>query len=123
MNSYTTPVVASLLGIVITGIFGIRLVVELGVSNMLIYISYIGLAVFILLIPISVKGIRWGFLINILMAGIVLTVNTITAAHMNIVFSLDPVYNAVILIIGSYVLQPILLISSLRAFRFYRNNK
>lgn len=123
MNSYTTPVVASLLGIVITGIFGIRLVVELGVSNMLIYISYIGLAVFILLIPISVKGIRWGFLVNILMAGIVLTVNTITAAHMNIVFSLDPVYNAVILIIGSYVLQPILLISSLRAFRFYRNNK
>ena len=123
MNSYTTPVVASLLGIVITGIFGIRLVVELGVSNMLIYISYIGLAVFILLIPISVKGIRWGFLVNILMAGIVLTVNTITAAHMNIVFSLDPVYNAVILIIGSYVLHPILLISSLRAFRFYRNNK
>ena len=122
MKSYNTPVVVTLVAIIITGILGIRLITEIGVPQILIFTSYIILAAFIVMIPLSIRRIRLGSILNIILALIVIAAASSSPAHLNAIQSLSPLIDALILIAGAYVLQPILILLSARAFRSIRSN-
>ena len=121
MDRYRTPVVVTLIAILIVGGLGIRLITAIGVPQILIYISYIALVVYLLMIPLAIRGRAIGFIINTLLALIIMVANTVTGAHVSILLSFDPFYNATIILIGAYLLQFILLITSLRALRGNRS--
>ncbi|MEM3121782.1 MAG: hypothetical protein QXT78_05360 [Candidatus Nitrosocaldus sp.] len=53
----------------------------------------------------------------ITIASIVIVANTLSTTHLRIMVSLTPLYNALILIVGGYVLQILLIISSLYEYR------
>ena len=48
---------------------------------------------------------------------IVIIGNTASPKHLEIMSSLEPLENAIVLIVGGYVLQGLLLISNMMAFR------
>ncbi|MEM4400548.1 MAG: hypothetical protein QW776_05295, partial [Candidatus Nitrosocaldus sp.] len=54
---------------------------------------------------------------SITIASIVIVANTLSTTHLRIMVSLTPLYNALILIVGGYVLQILLIISSLYEYR------
>lgn len=54
---------------------------------------------------------------SITLASIVIVANTLSTTHLRIMVSLTPLYNALILIVGGYVLQILLIISSLYEYR------
>ncbi len=114
--------VVTLVAIIITGILGIRLITEIGVPQILIFTSYIILAAFIVMIPLSIRRIRLGSILNIILALIVIAAASSSPAHLNAIQSLSPLIDALILIAGAYVLQPILILLSARAFRSIRSN-
>ena len=104
MDRYRTPVVVTLIAILIVGGLGIRLITAIGVPPILIYISYIALVVYLLMIPLAIRGRAIGFIINTLLALIIMVANTVTGAHVSILLSFDPFYNATIILSGAYLL-------------------
>lgn len=50
---------------------------------------------------------------SIAIASMVMVANTLSKTHMDIMVSLTPLYNALILIVGGYVLQLLLILSSI----------
>ncbi|MEO9364972.1 MULTISPECIES: hypothetical protein [Candidatus Nitrosocaldus] len=50
---------------------------------------------------------------SIAIASMVIVANTLSTTHLSIMMSLTPLYNALILIVGGYVLQVLLIISSI----------
>lgn len=54
---------------------------------------------------------------SIVVASMVIVANTLSTTHVSIMISLTPLYNALILIVGGYVLQVLLIISSLYEYR------
>ena len=67
--------------------------------------------VFIILTILSIKKIRHVLIPNIIVGIIIIIGNTLSPQHIDIMFSLNPLENAIILLLGGYILQ-ILLISS-----------
>lgn len=76
--------------------------------------SYIGLTI------LSLKRIRYALIPNIVIAAIVIGGNTLSPTHTDIMLALKPLWNAVILIVGGYVLQSLLILTSILAYRKLR---
>lgn len=120
MDKHRISVTATLIAIVILGLLSTRLIIKLQVPQFLIYTSYIFIIIFALMIPLALKGSRIGLITNIILAGTVMIANTAIRDHMAILFSPSFMYATLILLVGAYVLQPILLITSLLALRARR---
>ncbi|MFQ5920764.1 MAG: hypothetical protein ACE5JV_01955 [Nitrososphaerales archaeon] len=73
--------------------------------------SYIALTV------LSIKKIRYALIPNMIIAGIVIAGNTFSSTHADVMLTLNPIQNAVVLIIGGYVLQSLLIVTSVLAYK------
>ncbi len=69
--------------------------------------------IFIILTILSVKKIQYTLIPNILIGIIVVIGNTVSPQHVDIMSSMNPLENAIILITGGYVLQSLLISSSI----------
>lgn len=72
---------------------------------------------FIALAAISVWRLQYSAIPNMVIAIIVIVGNTASPRHIEIMTSFEPLGNAIVLIIGGYVLQALLLVVSGIAFR------
>jgi hypothetical protein len=105
-------IVAVLIAISVIGMFGIPLGdPKFIVEALALESSYIALTI------LSVKKIRYSFIPNILIGSVVIIGNTLSPKHIEIMFSLNPLYNAIILIVGGYILQGLLLFTNIVAYR------
>lgn len=68
---------------------------------------------FVILTFISWKKFRFALVPNIILGIIVIIGNTVSPQHIEIMSSLTPIGNAVVLIIGGYILQVLLVSSSI----------
>ena len=101
-----------LLAISITGIIGIPM------GDPKFFIQAISLeSIFIALTILSIKKIHYTIIPNIIIGIIVAIGNTLSPQHIDIMSSLTPFGNAIILIIGGYVLQGLLVSSSILFLR------
>ena len=108
----TRNIVAVLIAISVVGMLGIPLgdpkFVAVAVA---LEASYIALTI------VSIKKIRYALIPNIVIAGIVIAGNPFSPTHTDIMLSMNPLYNAIILIIGGYVLQSLLIVTSILAYK------
>ena len=108
----TGNIVAVLIAISVVGMLGIPLgdpkFIAVAIA---LEASYIALTI------VSIKKIRYALIPNIVIAGIVMAGNTFSPTHIDIMLSLNPLYNAIILIIGGYVLQSLLIVTSILAYK------
>ena len=74
------------------------------------------------MIPLSLKGFRVAFIINIILALTVMIANTSIGQHTAVLFAPDFLYGSIILLVGAYVLQPILLATSILALKAKRKD-
>ncbi|MGI0017916.1 MAG: hypothetical protein ACREA1_04355 [Nitrosotalea sp.] len=112
---YLVSVLAS---ICIVGAFGIPL------GDPKFFVQAIALeSSFIVLTIISLKNFKYAYIPNFIIACIVITGNTISPKHLEIMSTLHPFYNAIVLIVGGYVLQALLLATNVLTLRQYRKNK
>ena len=79
--------------------------------------AYILEACFISLAGVALWRIRYGLIPNMIIAVAVIVGNTASPRHMEIMSSFVPFDNALVLIIGGYVLQSALLITSAIALK------
>ncbi len=70
-------------------------------------------ASYVALIIVSIKKIKYALMPNIIIACIVIAGNTFSPTHIDVMLSFDPIYNAIILIIGGYILQGLLIATSI----------
>lgn len=78
---------------------------------------------FVALTILSLKKIRYALIPNIVIGIIVITGNTVSPQHIDIMTTLDPIGNAVVLIIGGYVLQTLLVSFSIVYLKNLKNKK
>ena len=71
---------------------------------------------FIALAVLTAKNYKHVYIPNFVIAGIVIAGNSAFYKHIEIMTTLHPLYNALVLITGGYVLQVLLLISNYRAY-------
>lgn len=72
---------------------------------------------FIALTILSIKKIKYALIPNIVIASIVISGNTLSPVHINIMLSLNPIYNAIILLTGGYILQGLLVVTTVAEYR------
>ena len=118
MNKIQRYLVAVLASICIVGAFGI----PLGDPKFLIP-AIILESSFIALTIVSFKNFRYAYIPNFIIAGVVIAGNTTSPKHLEIMSTFHPFYNAIVLIIGGYVLQALLLITNTMTLREYRSTK
>lgn len=80
-------------------------------------------SIFIALSILSFKKIRHVIIPSIIISIIVIVGNTVSPQHLKIMFTLDPVGNALVLIIGGYILQGIILYSGSKSLYLSRLQK
>lgn len=78
---------------------------------------------FIALAIISLKNFRYAYVPNFVIATIVIIGNTISPKHIEIMTTLHPFYNGVVLIMGGYILQALLLVTNFLSLREYKKLK
>ena len=105
-------VVAVLIAISVIGMLGI----PLGDPKFLavavaLEASYIALTI------LSIKKVKYALIPNIMIAGIVIAGNTFSPTHVGIMLALNPIYNAITLIIGGYILQVLLIVTSILTYK------
>jgi len=101
-----------LVSISIVGIIGIPMGdPQFLVNAVLLESSFIALA------AVSVWRLQYSVIPNMVIAIIVIVGNTISPKHIEIMTNLVPAENAVVLIVGGYVLQGLLLVTSAIAFK------
>lgn len=76
---------------------------------------------FLVLAVVSVKKIKYALIPNVIIACIVIGGNTASPQHTEIMITLNPIYNAIILITGGYILQGLLLVTSILAYKNRRH--
>jgi hypothetical protein len=104
--------VSILAAISIVGIIGIPM------GDPKFFVQAISLeSIFITLTFISIKKIRYTLIPNIIIGIIVIIGNTLSPQHIDIMSTLRPFENALILIIGGYILQIMLISSSILSIR------
>lgn len=118
MNKIQKYLVTVLASICIIGAFGI----PLGDPKFLIQ-TFILESSFIALTIVSLKNFRFAYIPNFIIACLVIAGNTLSPKHLEIMSTLHPFYNAIVLIIGGYVLQALLLITNGITLRQYRTAK
>lgn len=118
MNKIQRYLVAVLVSICIVGAFGIPLGdPKFLIPAIMLESSFIALAI------VSFKNFRYAYIPNFIIAGIVIAGNTISPKHLEIMSTFHPFYNAIVLIIGGYVLQALLLITNGMSLHEYRSIK
>ena len=122
MNQLQKSVVLVLIAVCITGAFGI----PLGDPKFLIQAFALEFS-FIALAVTSLKKIQYAFIPNFIIAIIVIIGNTASPKHIEIMSTLHPLYNAIVLIIGGYILQALLIATNTIAYKNHKqirsNNK
>jgi hypothetical protein len=122
MNHFQKSIVSILVAICITGAFGI----PLGSPKFLVQALFLEFS-FVALAIITAKNFRYSYIPNFIIAAIVILGNTISTKHIEIMTTLHPFYNAIVLIVGGYVLQGLLLITNTLAYKKHKqvisNNK
>ncbi len=78
---------------------------------------------FIALAFLSAKKYRYVYIPNFAIAIIVIIGNTVSPKHTEIMATLHPLYNGLVLIIGGYVLQGLLIVTNILALRSYKESK
>jgi len=111
-------IVLILVSISITGIIGIQIGNPRFVSNAITLES-----AFVVLASLSFWRLRYALIPNMVVAIIVIVGNTASPKHLEIMNSFDPLENAVVLIVGGYVLQGLLLAASLNVFTNRKNQR
>ena len=118
MNKTQNYLVAVLASVCIVGAFGIP------IGDPKFLIPAIALeSSFIALTVISLKNFRYAYIPNFIIACTVIAGNTISPKHLEIMSTLHPFYNAIVLIIGGYVLQVSLLVTNSMALKQYKAAK
>ena len=115
-------VVLVLVAVCITGAFGIPLGdPKFLVEAFALEFSFVALAI------VSAKNFRYAYIPNFIIAILVIVGNTISPKHIEIMSTLHPLYNGIVLIVGGYILQGLLLITNTLAYKKYKqvisNNK
>lgn len=72
---------------------------------------------FIALTILSIKNYKKAYIPNFIIAGIVIVGNSAFYKHIEIMTTFHPIYNAIVLITGGYVLQVLLLITNSLSYR------
>jgi len=105
-------IVAVLIAISVVGMIGIPLgdpkFIAVAIA---LEASYIALTI------LSIKKIKYALIPNMIIAGIVIAGNTFSPIHLNIMLALNPIYNAIILITGGYILQVLLIATSILTYK------
>ncbi len=117
MNNIQKAVVSVLVAVCIVGVFGI----PLGDPKFLIQAFALEFS-FVVLAIVSMKNFRYAYIPNFIIAGIVIAGNTLSPKHLEIMSTLHPFYNAVVLIIGGYILQGLLIITNTIAYKKYKQS-
>ena len=116
MSRIQRYLVAVLVSTCIVGAFGIPLGdPKFLIPAIILESSFIALAI------VSFKNFRYAYIPNFVIAGIVIVGNTISPKHLEIMSTFHPFYNAIVLIIGGYVLQALLLITNAMSLREYQS--
>ncbi|WP_133120968.1 hypothetical protein [Candidatus Nitrosotalea bavarica] len=122
MNHFQRSVVVVLVAVCITGVFGI----PLGDPKFLIQAFSLEFS-FVALAIVAAKNFRYAYIPNFIIATIVIVGNTLSPKHIEIMSTLHPFYNGIVLIVGGYILQGLLLITNAMAYKKYKqaisNNK
>jgi hypothetical protein len=111
-------IVLILVSISITGIIGI----QIGNPKFIVNALVLELT-FVVLTALSFWRLRYALIPNMIVAIIVIIGNTASPKHLEIMNSFEPLENAVVLIVGGYVLQGLLLASSWNMFANRKNLK
>ncbi len=115
MNQIQKGVVSVLVAVCITGAFGIPLGdPKFFVEAFALEFSFIALAI------ISAKNFRYACIPNFVIAILVIVGNTVSPKHIEIMSTLHPFYNAIVLIVGGYILQGLLVITNTLAYKKYK---
>ena len=118
MNRIQRYLVAVLVSTCIVGAFGIPLGdPKFLIPAIILESSFIALAI------VSFKNFRYAYIPNFIIASIVIIGNTTSPKHLEIMSTFHPFYNAIVLIIGGYVLQALLLITNAMSLREYQSTK
>ena len=118
MSGIQRYLVAVLVSTCIVGAFGIPLGdPKFLIPAIILESSFIALAI------VSFKNFRYAYIPNFIIAGIVIVGNTTSPKHLEIMSTFHPFYNAIVLIIGGYVLQALLLITNAMSLREYQSTK
>ncbi len=106
------PVIIVLISIVIVGIIGIPIGDKrFTMFAITIEIAYILMAVFV------AKGYRITLYVCIILAIMIIIGNSFVSAHIYRILTLTKPINAIVLVIGGYILQLILIYTSIRAIK------
>lgn len=109
-------IILILVSISIIGIIGI----QIGNPKFIVNAIVLELA-FMTLTTLSFWRLRYVLIPNMIIAIIIIVGNTASPKHLEIMSSFEPLENAMVLMIGGYVLQGLLLAASLNVFK-NRNN-
>ena len=115
MNNSQKIVVLILIAVCVTGAFGI----PLGDPKFLIQAFALEFS-FIALAILSLKKMQYAFIPNFIIAAVVIIGNTISPKHIEIMSTLHPLYNSIVLIIGGYILQALLVIANAIAYKGHK---
>jgi hypothetical protein len=115
MNHFQKSIVLILVAICVTGAFGI----PLGNPKFLVQALSLEFS-FVILVIISTKNFRYAYIPNFVIAILVIVGNTISPKHIEIMSTLHPFYNAIVLIVGGYILQGLLVITNTLAYKKYK---
>ena len=108
MESMQKTIVAVLIAISVIGVLGIPLGdPKFLAEGIALEIAFIGLTI------LSVKKVRYALVPNIVIACLVILGNTLSPKHTEIMSTLNPLYNAIVLIVGGYMLQSLLLAANI----------
>lgn len=100
------------MSISIVGIIGIPIGSPKFVTNAIVLES-----TFIVLATLSLWRLRYTLVPNMIIAIVVIIGNTASPKHIEIMSTFEPLENAIVLIIGGYLLQGLLLITSMWVFK------
>ena len=118
MSRIQRYLVAVLVSTCIVGAFGIPLGdPKFLIPAIILESSFIALAI------VSFKNFQYAYIPNFIIAGIVIVGNTTSPKHLEIMSTFHPFYNAIVLIIGGYILQALLLITNAMSLREYQSTK
>ncbi|MDE1811244.1 MAG: hypothetical protein KGI19_01185 [Thaumarchaeota archaeon] len=118
MSNAKKGLVAVLVSISIVGAFGIPL------GDPKFFIQAIALeSSFIALAIISLKNFKYAYIPNVIIAVLVIVGNTVSPKHLEIMSTLHPFYNGIVLIVGGYILQALLLVTNVITLKQYKNSR
>ncbi len=116
MNKIQKSVVIILTAVSVVGVLGIPLGNPKFIPQALILEGC-----FIVLAVLTAKNYKHVYIPNFIISGVVIIGNSIFYKHVEIMTTFHPLYNALVLIIGGYVLQILLLITNYLAYKQHKH--